>query len=215
MKEYLDIYTDASWSHGSPIKKHLLGYCGVIFDDMSKEHILTGTITRKTVKDYFELSMNVKNISIHHGEIIAILKSLWQFRNSDKDIRIFSDSKVAMETLLKIRKNWKSGGYKNLVTFYERIKDKIESNGGSIDFFWVKGHSGCVGNNIADKNSKEVYAPKNEFKLKRKQKRKSNSFKCNKKKKAYITNLMYQKICSKFDPHSLWEKEVNQFKKFL
>lgn len=202
----IDIYTDASVYNGHKYKKHFIGYAGVIMNYEGEKFVLDGFIHKRTVKEYFNLGCKAGAINIMHGEMIAILKSLWSFRKGDKNIRIFSDSIPAIDFLLKRVKGWKNSKYQNLTNLFDKLVSRIESNGGSVELFWVKGHEGCVGNNLADYHAKiyQDIAPL----LSKRQRGRVKGGVCD----STISDWLF--TSDKLTKYLVWEKEVNEFNNY-
>jgi ribonuclease HI len=165
MENTIDIYTDSSHYLHDNVKKNIFGYSGIILTD-DRDFTLSGTISRKTIRDYFKLNCKLTDINITQGELIAISKSLWQFRDDSFDLRVFSDSLNSLNYIksvmedgeLKIAKKHKNK-YSNIVKFIVKVIQRIESNGGSVELSWVKGHAGCIGNRLADRFAKRMFIP--------------------------------------------------------
>jgi len=219
----IDIYTDSSWFHGDRVRKNILGYSCVIMDyDGDREYVLSGSIKRQTVREHFGLKCVLNKITIEHGELVAILKSLWQFRKDSYNIRIFSDSLFGLRKIKYLMDNGTLqnnfvSGFLKLVQSIVKVIDKITDNGGSVELFWVKGHAGCVGNTIADKNAKKSYFPKYEIKgLSDKQLKRCKNY-SKSRRKDYINHIIDDRVGSYLnsltDDH-FYSKEKNDFPKF-
>ena len=202
----IDIYTDASIYNGHKYKKHFIGYAGVIMNHEGEEFVLDGFMHKRTIRNYFDLKCAPKDINIQHGEMIGIIKSLWQFRNSGENVRIFTDSQTAIDLFYKkVIKGCKSPKYKGLVEFFDKVVAKIEKSGGSVECFWVRGHGGCIGNTLADKYAKvhhelAVELTKNQLKQAKTQ------------SDAEISSWLFERpnLCKE----KIFEREVNEFKAY-
>ncbi|CAG7580123.1 MAG: putative ribonuclease H [uncultured marine phage] len=221
MENTIDIYTDASHYFGNNVKKHIFGYSGIILDD-DRDYILKGTISRKTIKDYFDLKCGDSTLNIEHGEMIAIAKSLWQFRKDSHNIRIFSDCLNALnkiETILgggSLKKKVIKRKFNKLLFFITNLINKIKSNGGSVELFWVKGHADCYGNEIADKAAKDMFIPEVEIsKMTKNQRKKFN--KLGKKQHTYRNQLISNQVREQIlglDDKFFFDKETNEFSEY-
>ena len=58
-----------------------------------------GSISRQTVRNYFNINCNIQGLTIEHGEMVAIAKSIWQFRNTSQNVRIYSDCLNALKKI--------------------------------------------------------------------------------------------------------------------
>lgn len=198
MENQIDIYTDASYYSYCHRRKYMFGYSSVILDK-DRDYIINGSITHETIKRYFKLDDNLEILNTNHGELIAICKSLWQFRNESQNIRIFSDSKFSLNMIVNVmngefvvKKAENRENYNNLVKFIIDIIDKIDNNGGSVELFWIKGHMGCYGNEVADKMAKR-----------------SIDFKSLKKEIPSINSV--KRHLSKLGDDHFYNKEYNEF----
>jgi ribonuclease HI len=204
----IDIYTDASIYNGHKYKKHFIGYAGVIMNHEGEEFVLDGFMHKRTLRNYFDLKCSPQAINIQHGEMVGIIKSLWQFRNSGENIRIFTDSQTAIDLFYKKAiKGCKHPKYKGLVTFFDKVVAKIEKSGGSVECFWIRGHSGCVGNTLADKYAKvhhelAIELTKNQLK----------QVKTQPPKDAEISAWLFER--PNLSKDKIFGKEVNEFKAF-
>lgn len=224
MENTIDIYTDSSHYHGCNKRKHLLGYSGVILGE-DRNYVLKGTIKRRTLKEYFGLNVKLESISIEHGELLSICKTLWQFRKESHSLRIFSDSLNGLKKIQRVlsgekisKKSIIRNRYQNLIDYIVSLIEKIESNGGSVEMLWVRGHAGCYGNNIADKMAKDISVPNIEN-LRRMSSKQKEKFKTlsPKDKNIYNKTRMDHYYLSKISNNSddfFFTKELNEFKDY-
>jgi len=150
VNEYLEIYTDGSDIKGTG----KIGY-GAYIKYNDREYKMSGVSDQEDFKKFYKTSDNVSNPTM---ELVALLKVLMEFRNTNLNIEVFAD-------YVGVQK-WISGEWKAkkvyIIDITRRVRnliDKINSNGGSVKLTWVKGHSGNVGNNEADilAKDREVY----------------------------------------------------------
>lgn len=130
-KNIVQIYTDGSCL-GNPGK----GGWGAIIQHDDSEKILQGSSPATT------------NNRMEMTAIVAAL--IWTNKNisTKSQIKIFSDSNLIIQSLLQ---NWKR---KKNLDLWEKLDvaiESLESNGGRIEWHWVKGHAGNTNNNRADK----------------------------------------------------------------
>ena len=95
-------------------------------------------------------------------ELMACLYALTTFGKQEKDddwfqpITVYCDSRYAVETLTNWKNKWKSNGWKRTATQppenLEIIQkyDNLEEKGYKIELRKINGHSGILGNEIAD-----------------------------------------------------------------
>lgn len=109
----------------------------------------------------------------HHGtnngaelEAIRYALSIHRDLGQHENLAIFTDSKYCIEALTRFRHRWRDNGWKlaNGGTIQNKeliieCNDYLESMKPCVDFHYVKGHSGVVGNHMADRLA--VYARKN------------------------------------------------------
>lgn len=104
-----------------------------------------------------------KTIHLHGGldnttnnqmELTAAIKALEYFKEPNK-ISIFTDSKYVMNGIESWIKNWKQNGWKTTSkkpvknkNLWEKLDKEIEKH--TIEWKWVKGHSGNQNNEKAD-----------------------------------------------------------------
>jgi ribonuclease HI len=92
-----------------------------------------------------------KYVTVFQAEIYAILACVCEIQNragSEKYISVCSDSQAALKALLAMKTT------SPLVRQCQRALDDI-STYHSVGLFWVPGHSGIRGNEIADELAKE------------------------------------------------------------
>lgn len=143
-KDWIEVYTDGACTKNG--KKGSRAGIGVFFPDDPKKNYsgtLKGTIQTN-----------------NRAELYAIVKAL-ELANSDKNIRIYTDSMYAYNSINKYMKNWLVNGWKlsngksvkNRDLFEELyyLMEKRKSMNLLVIIQWVKGHSNCYGNIIADK----------------------------------------------------------------
>jgi ribonuclease HI len=94
------------------------------------------------------------------GELMAVLDLLQQTAHVDDELHVYCDSTYVINAVTKWmagwkRKGWKTGGgqpVKN-VELMKALDEAMEGRRGRVKFEWVKGHSGHVLNEAADKRA--------------------------------------------------------------
>ena len=102
-----------------------------------------------------ELSGSEANTTNNRMEMIAVINALKSI-NSNKRIVIFTDSKYVKDGISSWINNWKINNWKNSQKKDVKNKDlwqelDILTKKYDIQWKWVKGHSGNIENDIADK----------------------------------------------------------------
>jgi len=102
-----------------------------------------------------ELSGSEANTTNNRMEMIAVINALKSI-NSNKKIVIFTDSKYVKDGISSWINNWKINNWKNSQKKDVKNKDlwqelDILTKKYDIQWEWVKGHSGNIENDIADK----------------------------------------------------------------
>ena len=132
--ERIKIYTDGA-CRGNPGR----GGWGVF--------IINGQESKKIFGGKIETTNN-------EMELTAAIKGLESF-NSPKDLDLYTDSKYVMDGINNWIHNWKRNGWKTANK--KPVKrsnlwmelDKLNSFH-DVKWYWVKGHSGDIGNDMAD-----------------------------------------------------------------
>ncbi len=110
--------------------------------------VLSYQDNRKTLHGYDPETTN------NRMELTAVIEGL-RALNRSCDVEIYTDSKYVMQGISEWIANWKRNGWKTAakkpVKNYDlwQLLDK-EVAVHSIDWNWVKGHSGIEGNELAD-----------------------------------------------------------------
>ena len=87
-------------------------------------------------------------------ELTAAIKGL-EFFNSPTDLDLYTDSKYVMDGINDWIHNWKSNGWKTANkkpvkrSYLWMELDRLNSFH-NVKWYWVKGHSGDIGNDMAD-----------------------------------------------------------------
>jgi len=94
-------------------------------------------------------------------ELTAAIKALEAIKSKNIDIDLYTDSKYVMTGINEWIINWKSRGWKTAnkktvknADLWERL-DRL-NNEHNVVWYWVKGHSGDKGNDMADKLANEA-----------------------------------------------------------
>ena len=102
-----------------------------------------------------ELSGSENNTTNNRMELKAVISAL-AYLKKKRDIILFTDSKYVMKGIQEWIKKWKTNNWKTSQKKTVKNKDlwvELDSltNKHSIQWEWVKGHSGNYGNEIADR----------------------------------------------------------------
>ena len=135
-EEPLSVYTD-----GSAIKgEDFIGY-GVWFEYKGKEYSKSGVPTKQEYKNRFDMETDVSNVAM---ELQAAVEALRAFKDKGEHLDIRTDSQNVVK--------WFSGEFKTRTVYTESLVNEgrnliqsIESNGGSVKFTKIKGHSKTIG----------------------------------------------------------------------
>ena len=132
--ERIKIYTDGA-CRGNPGR----GGWGVF--------IINGQESKKIFGGKIETTNN-------EMELTAAIKGLESF-NSPKELDLYTDSKYVMDGINDWIHNWKRNGWKTANkkpvkrSYLWMELDKLNSFH-NVKWYWVKGHSGDIGNDMAD-----------------------------------------------------------------
>jgi len=95
-----------------------------------------------------------KDTTNNRMELQAVIESLKALKKSSK-VKIYTDSKYAMEGITKWIENWKKNNWRNSnrkpvknADLWQKLDDEVVKH--QINWVWVKGHSGNHYNEIAD-----------------------------------------------------------------
>jgi ribonuclease HI len=127
----------------------------VIYTDGSKSELGTGSSAVLCVEGVYRIASMAKlrsENSIYQAEALAIYMALCLIQRSQVigPVQLFSDSKSVLASIKS---------YQNRDALINNIKHLyviLKQNGLTISFHWCKGHSGLIGNEIADKYAKEA-----------------------------------------------------------
>lgn len=190
----IEIYTDGTCLNNG--KENSIATIGIYFPNKEYENI------SKKLKDLKLLGFDDRAHTNNTGELFAILEALNIVKNENKFIKIYSDSLYSINTITKV---WNRN--KNLDILYEidNLNNNYVKNNGTlftINFEWVKGHTGNkdgnyyadeLANNALNKNEKKQLEKFNKFierkKEEKKQSKSVNSFK----------NFINNKINNEYD----------------
>lgn len=96
-----------------------------------------------------------KDTTNNRMELMAAIKALEVIKSSTIDIDLFTDSKYVMSGINEWIKGWKLRGWKTSnkkpvknVDLWQKL-DEVNAKH-NVHWHWVKGHSGDIGNDMAD-----------------------------------------------------------------
>ncbi len=96
-----------------------------------------------------------KDTTNNRMELMAAIKALEVIKSSTIDIDLFTDSKYVMSGINEWIKGWKLRGWKTAnkkpvknVDLWQKL-DEVNAKH-NVHWHWVKGHSGDIGNDMAD-----------------------------------------------------------------
>ena len=102
-----------------------------------------------------KLKGHEKDTTNNRMELLAAIKALEVIKSKDISIDLFTDSKYVMHGINDWIKGWKAKGWKTAakkpvknVDLWQRLDTLNETH--MVHWHWVKGHSGNVGNDMAD-----------------------------------------------------------------
>ena len=107
-----------------------------------------------------EISGSEKNTTNNRMEMMAVIEAL-KYIDTESKINIYTDSKYVKEGITNWIIGWKKNNWKNSKKNDVKNKDlwvelDILSQKHNISWNWVKGHSGNIENDIADKLATEA-----------------------------------------------------------
>jgi len=107
-----------------------------------------------------EISGSEKNTTNNRMEMIAVIEAL-KYIDTKSKINLYTDSKYVKEGITNWIISWKKNNWKNSKKNDVKNKDlwvelDILSQKHNISWNWVKGHSGNIENDIADKLATEA-----------------------------------------------------------
>lgn len=96
-----------------------------------------------------------RNTTNNRMELMAAIKALEVIKSSTIDIDLYTDSKYVMSGINEWIKGWKLRGWKTAnkkpvknVDLWKKL-DEVNAKH-NVHWYWVKGHSGDIGNDMAD-----------------------------------------------------------------
>jgi ribonuclease HI len=134
MENYIEIYTDGA-CRGNPG----VGGWGVVIIDGAERIEFSG----------FE-----EETTNNRMEMIAAIKAL-EYLDNDRNVLIITDSKYLMQGIQEWLPDWKKRGWKTASKKPVKNKDLWQqldklANKHKLEWRWVKGHTGNLGNERAD-----------------------------------------------------------------
>lgn len=133
----IEIYTDGSCK-GNPGK----GGWGVYIKEGLKE---------------IELYGMEENTTNNRMELTAILKIFPYLKKTEKYI-IYTDSQYVYRGILFWLEDWKKRNWKKVknIDLWKEMDINLKEYKDILEFHWIKGHNGNIGNEIADKLAKKM-----------------------------------------------------------
>ncbi len=102
-----------------------------------------------------KLKGSEKDTTNNRMELTAAIKALEAIKSSTIDIDLYTDSKYVMSGINEWIKGWKLRGWKTAnkkpvknVDLWQKL-DEVNAKH-NVHWYWVKGHSGNEGNDMAD-----------------------------------------------------------------
>ncbi|MBT3195600.1 MAG: ribonuclease HI [Candidatus Ruthia sp.] len=102
-----------------------------------------------------KLKGSEKDTTNNRMELTAAIKALEAIKSSTIDIDLYTDSKYVMSGINEWIKGWKLRGWKTAnkkpvknVDLWQQL-DEVNTKH-NVHWYWVKGHSGDIGNDMAD-----------------------------------------------------------------
>jgi len=102
-----------------------------------------------------KLKGSEKDTTNNRTELTAAIKALEAIKSSTIDIDLYTDSKYVMSGINEWIKGWKLRGWKTAnkkpvknVDLWQKL-DEVNTKH-NVHWYWVKGHSGDEGNEMAD-----------------------------------------------------------------
>lgn len=96
-----------------------------------------------------------KDTTNNRMELMAAIKALEEIKSSSIHIDLYTDSKYVMNGITQWiagwkKKNWKTASKTSVknVDLWQKLDELNQKH--QVSWFWVKGHSGDKGNDIAD-----------------------------------------------------------------
>ncbi len=97
-----------------------------------------------------------KNTTNNQMELLAAIKALEAIKSNEIKIDLFTDSKYVMNGINQWIVAWKAKAWKTAnnkpvknVKLWKRLE--VLNKKHNVNWHWIKGHSGNIGNEIADK----------------------------------------------------------------
>tara|TARA_B100001059_G_C17789389_1_gene559170 strand:+ start:1268 stop:1708 length:441 start_codon:yes stop_codon:yes gene_type:complete len=135
LTQIIKIYTDGA-CRGNPGP----GGWGILFINKGNEKTLYGGET---------------NTTNNRMELTAAINALSEVKEKSR-VALYTDSKYVMDGINKWIPNWKKRDWRTAANkpvknkdLWQKLDDQVNRH--TIDWFWVKGHDGNRGNEIADK----------------------------------------------------------------
>lgn len=135
MSEVIEIYTDGACK-GNPGK----GGWGAFLK------------YRNVVRELYGAEAVTTN---NRMELTAVIKALEALKRPGQSVRLFSDSRYVLSGIEEWMPNWKARGWKTSnrkpvlnQDLWQRLDELSQQH--EVEWRWVKGHSGDIGNEKAD-----------------------------------------------------------------
>lgn len=142
----LTIYTDGSANNRVPIENRAAGYAALFFKRKSKKRkLFTGS----------EGGLNSYQAELC-GCILALSEAVVR-GYGDRLITIFCDCEPVVNAYSKNWiENWRRDNYSGRDELVKELDEIILEYDLKVNFKWIRGHSGIIGNEICDKEARKA-----------------------------------------------------------
>ena len=143
-----DIYTDGGYFH----KKDMGGWACVIYKN--NQEIFRNSGFKKQTS-----SLEMELMAAHQA--LSSLAKLTDSKTQDTSIKIHTDSRIIIEGLHDKYQTWCDNDWKvksGKTVVYKELWQTLSEQGKQlkVDWQWVKGHNGNIGNTLADQLARDA-----------------------------------------------------------